>query len=96
MKIKIEIDVLPEELRRFLGLPDVAGLQEEIIQFIRERVAADPAGFVLDNLQQIGRSRTVRRFLYGAAATAETGNARGGRRRPRRGEPPPDSGGDDA
>jgi len=85
VKIKIEIDVQPEELRRFLGLPDVAGLQEEIVQFIRERVAADPAGFVLDNLQQIGRSRAVRRLLYGAAADAANGRSR--RRAPRRSEP---------
>ena len=39
MQIRIEIDVKPEELRRFLGLPDVAGLQEEVIQFLRDKVA---------------------------------------------------------
>ncbi|HUS24703.1 MAG TPA: DUF6489 family protein [Candidatus Binatia bacterium] len=69
MKIKVEIDLQPEELRRFLGLPDVAGIQEEVLQFLRERVAADTASFVKDNLQQIGRSRAVRRLLYGAAGT---------------------------
>ena len=31
MQIKVEIEVKPEELRRFLGLPDVAGLQEDAI-----------------------------------------------------------------
>ena len=55
MQIKIEIDVKPEELRRFLGLPDVAGLQEDVINFLREKVSDanenfDPAAFVKGNL----------------------------------------------
>src|SRR3546814_1089801 len=50
MQIKIEIDVRPEELRRFLGLPDVAGLQEDVVAFLRDKVGAatefDPSQFV--------------------------------------------------
>ena len=65
MQIKIEIDLKPEELQRFLGLPDVAGMREELLQFIKEKVASDPAGFVMNNLDQLRKSRTVRRFLYG-------------------------------
>jgi hypothetical protein len=65
VQIKIEIDLKPEELQRFLGLPDVAGMREELMQFIKEKVAADPAGFVLDNLDQLRKSRAVRRLLYG-------------------------------
>lgn len=65
MQIKIEIDLKPEELQRFLGLPDVAGMREELLQFIKERVASDPAGFVMDNLDQLRKSRTVGRLLYG-------------------------------
>ena len=60
MQIKIEIDVKPEELRRFLGLPDVAGLQEEIIAFLREKVGAasefDAAGFVKANIETLRNS----------------------------------------
>jgi hypothetical protein len=60
MQIKIEIDVKPEELRRFLGLPDIAGLQEEIIAFLREKVGAatefDAAGFVKANLETLRNS----------------------------------------
>jgi hypothetical protein len=82
MRIKVEIDVKPEELRRFLGLPDVAGLQEELIQFLRDKVAADPAGFVFENLQQLGRSRAVQRLLYG---TEPEKRAPRGRRRHRNG-----------
>ena len=41
MQIKIEIDLKPEELRRFLGLPDVVGLQEDVVQFFRLEVDFD-------------------------------------------------------
>lgn len=53
MQIKIEIDVKPEELRRFLGLPDVSGIQDEIIAFLRDKVGQasefDAGGFVKSN-----------------------------------------------
>lgn len=37
MLIKVEIDLKPEELRHLLGLPDVAGLQEDMISYIRTK-----------------------------------------------------------
>ena len=50
MQIRVEIEVTPEELRRFLGVPDVSGLQDDIIGFLRDKVGAasefDAAGFV--------------------------------------------------
>ena len=71
MQIKIEIDLKPEELRRFLGLPDVAGLQEDVIQFLREKVSVasetfDPASFVKDNLQTLRNSAPWRRIVAAA------------------------------
>jgi len=71
MRIKMEIDMKPEELQRFLGLPDVAAMREELMQFIKEHVAADPAGFLLDNLEQLRKSKPVRRLLYGTRGTRE-------------------------
>lgn len=61
MQIRIEIDVKPEELRRFLGLPDVAGLQEDLVNFLRDKLGAaaetfDPSSFVKDNIQTIRQS----------------------------------------
>jgi len=45
MKIHLDIDVTPEELRRFLGLPDVQPVNEELVRRMREHVAQgmDPA-----------------------------------------------------
>lgn len=73
MQIKIEIDVKPEELRRFLGLPDVAGLQEDLVQFIRDKVTAasetfDPAAFVRANVEGLKKSPRLQRIWLGAAA----------------------------
>ncbi len=61
MQIKIEIDVKPEELRRFLGLPDVAGLQEDVVRFLRDKVSSasegfDAAGVVQGSLDLIRRN----------------------------------------
>lgn len=61
MQIRIEIDVKPEELRRFLGLPDVAGLQEDLINFLRDKLGSaaetfDPSSFVKDNIQTLKAS----------------------------------------
>ena len=57
MQIKVEIDVKPEELRRFLGLPDVGALQDDIVEFLRDKVGevADlgPSGFVKSNLDAL-------------------------------------------
>ncbi|WP_237214945.1 DUF6489 family protein [Falsiroseomonas oryziterrae] len=39
MKVTIEVDCTPEEARRFLGLPDLAPLQEEMLARLRERMA---------------------------------------------------------
>jgi hypothetical protein len=73
MQIKIEIDVKPEELRRFIGLPDVAGLQEDLINFVRAKVGSaaenfDPASFVRSNLDTLRRSRAWRRLMDGEDA----------------------------
>lgn len=68
MQIKIEIDVKPEELRRFLGLPDVAGLQEDLMSFVRDKLGAaaetlDPSSFVKENLQSLKASAPWQRLV---------------------------------
>lgn len=45
MKISIDIKVKPEEVRTLIGLPDIAGLQDDMIQYIREKMAAGVEGF---------------------------------------------------
>ena len=94
MQIKIEIDVKPEELRRFLGLPDVAGLQDDVLQFLREKVGQvnenfNPTDFVKGNLELLKQSPALKRLLARVNLSAEvtpTESAKPARKRsPRRG-----------
>jgi len=71
MQIKIEVDVRPDELRRFVGLPDVAGLQDDVIHFVREKLAQasdsfDASAFVKSNLKYLSRNPLVMRLLAAA------------------------------
>ena len=43
MKITIDVDCTPDEARRFLGLPDVAPLQEALLRQLEERMHANLA-----------------------------------------------------
>ena len=38
MKVKVEVDATPQELRSFLGLPDVEPLQEEVMDHVRQNM----------------------------------------------------------
>jgi hypothetical protein len=40
MKVNIEMDMTPEEARAFLGLPDVAALQQQMLEEMRARMRA--------------------------------------------------------
>jgi hypothetical protein len=47
MKVNIEMEMTPEEARRFMGLPDVAPLQQQMMEEMRTRMrsafdAGDP------------------------------------------------------
>ena len=41
LKIKLDIDCTPEEARAFLGLPDLAGIQNEMLEKFRDRMTAN-------------------------------------------------------
>ena len=40
MKVNIEMDMTPQEARAFMGLPDVAPLQKEMMEEMRARMKA--------------------------------------------------------
>jgi Family of unknown function (DUF6489) len=40
MKISVDIDCTPDELRGFLGLPDVKPMQEQLMKEVEERLRA--------------------------------------------------------
>lgn len=45
MKIQIDIEATPQEIRSFFGLPDLEPLQREIVDVIRKNMSAGIDGF---------------------------------------------------
>ena len=45
MKINIEFDMTPEELRRAMGLPDVQELQNEVMKGMMEKMMSGEEGY---------------------------------------------------
>ena len=52
MKITIDIDCTPDEARAFLGLPDVAPLQAEMMKEMQERMMKTLAGMDPEKLMK--------------------------------------------
>ena len=50
MKMTIEVDCTPEEARRFLGLPDVTALNEQLVEEMQKRVSANMSVLSPDEL----------------------------------------------
>jgi hypothetical protein len=50
MKITIDIDCTPDEARAFLGLPNVAPLQAEVMKELQERMMKTLAGMDAEKL----------------------------------------------
>lgn len=40
MKVHVEVDMTPEEARRFMGLPDVAPLQQKMMEEMQAKMKA--------------------------------------------------------
>ena len=53
MKIKLDIDATPQELRAFFGLPDVAPFHDEMMRQLQEKMLAGVDGY--DPLSLLGR-----------------------------------------
>lgn len=45
MKLNVNVEATPQELREFLGLPNVQPLQQEMMEIIRENMLKGVQGF---------------------------------------------------
>ncbi|NCA70693.1 MAG: hypothetical protein EOM91_11420 [Sphingobacteriia bacterium] len=45
MKINVDLEITPEELRKLFGLPDVEAFQQQLMEDIRERMVAGVDGY---------------------------------------------------
>jgi hypothetical protein len=41
MKMTIEVDCTPEEARRFMGLPDVSGLNDHLVKEMQSKISSN-------------------------------------------------------
>jgi hypothetical protein len=82
MKLHIDIDTTPEEARTFLGLPDVAPIQERVLKEMEARMMeamkSDPQSLLKawtvfggDQFEQF------QRFMWDAASKAASGGKSG-------------------
>jgi hypothetical protein len=50
MKMTIEVDCTPEEARRFMGLPDVSGLNDHIVREMQSKISSNMSLLSADEL----------------------------------------------
>lgn len=77
MKVNIEIDCTPAEARAFLGLPDVAPLNELLVQEMQKHMAENMTAMQPDELMKSWTSFGVQaqdqfRRLMEAAVSGQT------------------------
>lgn len=92
MKIKLDIDATPQELRTFFGLPDVEPLQQEMMEQLRKRMQEgmeryDPATLLkpllpehMRTLESLQESFWKSFFSKGAGDATEAGSKKSGKK----------------
>ncbi len=104
MKVNVEFEMTPEEMRRLLGLPDVAPVNDLIVEKLRDQVEKSLDGTLLRNmLQSIVKGGTQGIEAYQTLLTNIFNKVRNGPeappgtpKPPPGAEPPPASGGQGA
>ena len=81
MKLNIQIDMTPDEARRFLGLPDVSKAQERMMAEVEKRMKAaidinDPEAMMRAWMPLGGQGfEQFQRFLFDSARRVAGGGA---------------------
>jgi len=84
MKLNIQIDMTPDEARRFLGLPDVSKAQDRMMAEVEKRMKAamdinDPEAMVRAWMPLGGQGfEQFQRFLFDSARRAAGGGVKNG------------------
>ncbi len=83
MKVRLEVDCTPLEARTFLGLPDVAGLNEHMVSEMKRRLDANMAMVSPEELMRSwmsfgGQATEQFRKLMTAAAGTSSSSKTGG------------------
>jgi hypothetical protein len=83
VKVRLEVDCSPQEARAFLGLPDVTGLNDHMVQEMKQRLDSNMAMIAPEELMRNwmtfgGQATEQFRKLMTAAAGASQGHKPGG------------------
>jgi hypothetical protein len=81
MKISIDIDCTPDEARRFLGLPDVAPMQERALEAMERRlveaISSTDTATLVERWMPVGLQGLEQwQSLWAQLAAAATGTGR--------------------
>lgn len=76
MKITVDVDISPEELRRFLGLPNVEGLQEEMMKMAQKQLSESGQQVLGDLITgavqpMVAYQQWLARMMGGSASTKD-------------------------
>ena len=81
MKITLDIDCTPDEVREFFGLPQVKPLQEELLKEVQERLSANIKAMDPEAMLKAWLPATLKGFeQLQEMFLAQMGNARGKRK----------------
>ncbi len=75
MKINIQVDITPEELRKVMGWPDVEPFQQEMLDKLKQQMESgaegyDPLTLMQPYLAQSGNSmETLQKMIAGIAGS---------------------------
>ena len=83
MKITVDVDVTPEELRRFLGLPNVEKIQTELVKnaqkYIKETGQSQYQELVTNALQPMMAYQTwLQRMMTGETSSRSKSDSKDG------------------
>jgi Family of unknown function (DUF6489) len=62
MKVNIDIDCTPEEARAFLGLPNVAPMQEALMNDVQDRLAKAMSAMDIETLMRVWLPASIEGF----------------------------------
>jgi hypothetical protein len=83
MKVNIEIDMTPEEARRFMGLPDVSAMNEQLVAQMGKQMKSameDPETAMKTWMSLSGQGmEQFQRFLWDSARRATGGKKSAGK-----------------
>ena len=74
MKIKLDIDATPQELRSFFGLPDMEPLQQQWLEHMREKMlqgmdSMDPSKLLLNPGEQFKAFEAIQKAFWQSFST---------------------------